>query len=318
MNNRIVGLIGLLLFWAGNLLAQNYAFKVLAVKGNVTLDSKPVKVGAIITDNQTLVVKEGSYLSLAHHSGKAIEVAPGTHKAKDLSARISSGNNSVTDKYIKFVVNELTQEDPEASTAARNRFQHMNKTGSVERDIAVSAVRTWLPLNSKLLGDQLLIKWSNVNPQPEELYEVKIFDLSEQLLFSKQTKEHQLLVDLAREKIANQSHLIVKVLPLDPTSGKARVNSEQLDGNVVIRLDAVTSKKLEAELLAIRKEFGEKSAIGKLAEANFFEENGFISEAIIAYEQALLLSGNASQYEALYKDFLTRNDFHPTKLTTTK
>lgn len=308
MDYRLIGAsFSLLLMCTWSALAQDYAFKVLATKGGNTIDGQPAKVGAKITDNQTVVVAEGAYLSLAHHSGKAIEVAAGSHKAKDLSSKIAQ-SSSMTNKYVKFVVNELTQEE-QSSAAARNRFQHMNKTGSVERDLAVSSVKLWLPLNSNIMGDQLLVKWSDGQPDAEALYLVQISDLSDQVLFSSLTKDNRMMVDLTSKALAEQPHLIVKVLPVDAASGKTKIPAQQIDGSVLVRPESETLLQLQNELKAIREEFGANSAMGKLAEANFFEENGMIAEALHAYETALQLSGQVPSYQELYNAFLVRNDF---------
>ncbi|WP_448520357.1 hypothetical protein [Rhodoflexus sp.] len=296
--------VALFFLLIGNAIAQDYAFKVLASKGTNTLDGQPIKVGFKITDNQTVFVPEGAYLSLAHHTGKAIEVAAGSHKVKDLSNKVVQ-QSSVTSKYAKFVVNELTQ--GEQSAAARNRFQHMNKIGSVERDLAVSSVRVWLPLNSTILSDQLLIRWSDV--QPNESYEVQVSDLSDQLLYSSRTREQHLLLDLKSEQLSGQPYLIVKVIPVDQASGKIKIGAEQIDGNILVRPQGEALTNLQRELAEIRKEFGNNSAIGKLIEANFFEENDMIAEALNAYESALAISGQTPQYEEMYQAFLIRNAF---------
>lgn len=287
--------------------AQDYAFKVLASKGNNTIDGQSIKVGTKISDNQTITVSEGAYLSLAHHSGKAIEVAAGSHKAKDLSGKIGQ-NTSMTSKYAKFVVNELTQ-DEQSAAAARNRFQHMNKTGSVERDLVVSSVKVWLPLNSMIIGEQLLLKWADPKADPSAVYQVQISDLSDQMLFSSQTKDQQMLINLAEEQLASQPHLIVKVLPVDATSGKVKITAEQIDGSILIKPEGTVLTELTKELADIRKEFGSTSAIGKLAEANFFEEKGLIADAVSAYETAIKISGNTPQYQEMYTAFLVRNAF---------
>lgn len=302
-------LIPLFFMFTWGAFAQTYAFKVLASKGSNTVDGKPIKVGEQITDNQVITVSEGAYLSLAHHSGKAVEVPSGVHKAKDLSGKVAQ-NQSITAKYAQFVVEELTQEEKSAA-AARNRFQHMNKTGSVERDIAVSSVRVWLPLNSTLAGEQLLIKWTDTGNNPKTAYQVQISDLSDKVLFSSRTQAKELLVNLASTGLKNEPHLIVKVLPVDPESGKLKVMPEQLDGNILVKPDNETAEKLQAQLAEIRKEFGKNSAMGKLAEANLFEENGMIADALAAYEQAIKLSGGVEQYQTLYRHFLQRNGLIP-------
>jgi len=287
--------------------AQDYTFKVLASKGSNTIDGKPAKVGIKITDNQTIKVSEGAYLSLVHHSGKAIEVVAGLHKAKELSSKIGQ-STTMTSKYAKFVVSELTQ-DEQSVAAARNRFQHMNKTGSVERDLIVSSVKVWLPMNSLIIGDKLLLKWSDTKAEPSTVYHVQVSDLSDEVLFTSQTKDQQLLINLTGGRLANQQHLIVKVLPVDASSGKLKVAAEQIDGCILIRPQGAVLTETTKELSEIRSEFGSNSAIGKLVEANLFEEKRMIADAIAAYEDAIRISGNALPYQELYNTFLIRNAF---------
>lgn len=289
--------------WAS---AQDYAFKVLASKGSNTVDNAPLKIGAKLKDSQTIKVASDSYLSLAHHSGKALEVAPGTHKIKELEAKVAQ-STSVNSKYADFVIKELTQSD-EGVAAAKNRFQHMNKTGSVVRDM--SLIATMLPVNTRMFGNQLVVRWymkDNSDANGEGNYKIMISDLSDNVIFTQQTQSTATTIDISKDpKLAEQQQLIVKVVPLDK-DGKERISAQAIVGNAIMRMSSEEMKELQNELQNITSKNQAPSALTKLIEARFFEEKELYADAIYAYEKAIELSDGTEQYKRIYEFFLDRN-----------
>ncbi len=293
----------------GTVSAQDYAFKVLGSKGHNTSGGASLKVGSKLTATQTLEVGDGSYLGLAYSNGKTIELTKkGTYKVQDLVTQVNS-SNSLASNYAKFVIDELTEAGSEG-IAAKNRFQHMNKTGSVKR--ALGSVATMLPSErSKIYGNNLVLKWylkDNVSFQDQiDRYKVQIFNLNDEVLYTGEFKDVQATIDLASNpKLLKESVLVCKVIPLSKEN-KELENSGTVDGDAIVRLDEGESKQISVELSSVTKD--SQSALGKLIEARFFEDKELYADAIHAYEEAIKISGGTEQFKKVYQFFLERNGF---------
>ncbi len=292
----------------GSAAAQDYAFKVLGSRGhNVVVGGASIKVGAKLTSNQTIEVGEGSYLGLAHNSGKTLELTKkGTYKVQDLTAQINS-SGSFTSNYTKFVVDELTEAGSDG-IAAKNRFQHMNKTGSVKRD--VGSVVPMLEAKQKIFGNILTLRWyikeGGIPKEAIDRYKVQLFNLSDDLLFVQEVKEDFAVIDLTKDKLAGENIIICKVTPLDK-NGQELEKTHTIDGVALTRLDNNESKQISVELSTISKET--QGALGKLIQARFFEDKELYADAIHAYEEAIKLSGGTEQFKKIYQFFLERNGF---------
>lgn len=288
--------------------AQDYAFKVLGSKGHNTVGGSTLKVGSKLTAVQTLEVGEGSYLGLAHSNGKTIELTKkGTYKVQDLIGQVNS-SGTLTSNYAKFVIDELTEAGSEG-VAAKNRFQHMNKTGSVKRD--VGAVRTMLPSSNKIFGNNLVLKWyikDGVTFESQiDKYKVQLFNLNDEILFATEVKEMQATIDLtANPKLSKEGVIIAKVIPMDK-NGKEFETAAMIDGDAISKLEENESKEITTQLVSINKD--NQGALGKLIEARFFEDKELYADAIHAYEEAIKISGGTEQFKKLYQFFLERNGF---------
>jgi hypothetical protein len=294
----------------GTVSAQDYAFKVLGSKGhNTTTGGSSLKVGSKITATQTLEVGEGSYLGLAHSNGKTIEITKkGTYKVQDLVAQVNS-SGSLASNYAKFVIDELTEAGSEG-IAAKNRFNHMNKTGSVKR--ALGSVATMLPAEkTKIFGNTLILKWylkDGVNFKDQvDKYKVQILNLNDEILFTGDFKEEQASIDLAANpKLSKEAVLVCKVYPLDKSGNS--LEGSAVDGDALVRLDESEVKEINTELVSITKD-NQATALGKLIEARFFEDKELYADAIHAYEEAMKMSGGTEQFRKFYQFFLERNGF---------
>jgi hypothetical protein len=298
-------LLIVLCVWSWPVLAQSYLFQVLAQKGNPTLDGATAKVGSRLVANQTLKVPAGAYLSLAHHSGKVLEVAPGSYQVKDLEAQLPKTTSS--SKYAEFVLNELT--NPTNNDAVvKNRTKHMKKTGAVVRSFA-APVETMLPMKTKIFGQVLVLRWYNLRDTAnaeKHTYKVLVSDLGEGLLYTQTTKEQSLQIDLTKQGLAKYEQLMFKVVPIGP-DGKEKAPLQMIDGNAIVRLQPAEVKTVREELEVIVGKGAQANAFAKLIEARYFEERELFADAIFAYEKAMEYSGRAEQYQRIYQFFLDRN-----------
>lgn len=313
MKIRFFAYCALFFLLIGSVSAQDYAFKVLGSKGhNVVIGGATLKVGAKLLATQSIEVGEGSYLGLAHNSGKTIELTKkGTYKVQDLVGQVNS-SGSLASNYAKFVIDELTEAGSDG-IAAKNRFNHMNKTGSVTRSLgSVVPMLSSDNDNNKIYGNVMTLKWylkeGSFPKENVDRYKVQVSNLSDDVLLVQEVKEEFLKIDLAQGKLFSEPILIFRVFALDK-NGKDLDNVPSIDGIAVRRLEQNESSQIEIELSTINKE--SQGALAKLIEARLFEEKALYADAIHAFEEAVKLSGGTEQFKKMYQFFLERNGFTP-------
>jgi hypothetical protein len=314
MKSKIVFFV-ICLFLFANAYAQNNIFKVLGVKGYVTINNVPVKVGSQIATNQIIKISGSSaYLNLSHNSlKKVIELTQaGTYKAQELEKQLKSSNESLEEKYYKWAVEEITKSKDD-KIASRNRFQHMNKTGSVERGNYLLMTNLWKDKEKnkiEVLGEKLFVRWMlrdsmEIKPAQIASYKILFYDLNEDLLFEQIVKDANAEIDLKNAKLAQADILMMKIVPLGK-NGEYLKSINQIDGEAIIKVDINKQRLVNAELEKIRKSKSTNTAFGKLMEARIFEEQELYVDAMTAYEQALKMSSEADSYLKLYNYFLER------------
>ena len=304
MNLKVFTLFSAILFACNITLAQDYAFKVLGSKGNPTSNGAVLKVGSKIMPTQLIVLGEGASLDLATPANKVVNLSKaGSYKAQDLVAQASSQKN-LTNDYAKYVISELTSDNDNAVTA-KNKFNHMNKTGSVKR--ATGMVVAMLPEKSKIYGNSIVLKWfvkDNLTlTEPIDRYKVELQNMEDKVLFSKEVTETNLTIDLNKEKIS-ETIMICRIYPIGKNGNS--LETAIVDGNMLVKTEDLEAREISAELVNISKSQN-SSSLSKLIEARFFEEKELYADAITSYEEALKLSESTEQYKRIYNLFLDRN-----------
>jgi hypothetical protein len=151
MKKTIVFVFAFLASFIG--LSQDYAFKILAVKGTTQVKSgsswQPIKTGLSLQPKDELKIEANSYLALVHKSGSPLQLKEqGTYKVADLASKVGPGN-SVVSKYTDFILSSNTAD------ARKNR---MAATGSVTRG---GEIKIFLPKGKSavFLNPSVLISW---------------------------------------------------------------------------------------------------------------------------------------------------------------
>jgi hypothetical protein len=295
--------------------AQPVAFTVTGVKGLAKADNSPLKIGAKIKNNQTVKLEQNSYLSLATTDNRVLEVtAKGAYSVTDLLTKVPK-KQSLSASYVEFVVDELTK-GSEDGIAAKNRFQHMNKTGSVKRDINMGAnsgkksyqfsfliEKIEAPDHGLLLfGNTLDIDWAVVQDASAEkinAYEVEILNLEEVSIFSQTVNQPSISIDLSMIDLKNQEGILFRVTPLN-SMGEAW-DASRYDLMINLLNDA------QKQEVAAKLPKG-NTPMMKLAEAKFLEDQKYYLDAIYAYKQAIKMGNNDPIYETLYYRFWLRHE----------
>ncbi|MEQ8425383.1 MAG: hypothetical protein RIA63_11785, partial [Cyclobacteriaceae bacterium] len=154
-NSKLILVFGLI-FSFSIASGQDYAFKVLANKGNNEVKNgeswQAIKTGASLKSADEVRLADNAYLGLIHKSGKPLEVKEaGPYKVADLAAKVEGGGTSVLNKYTDFIL---------SSNSAEAKKNRLSATGAVHRGL--EDIKVFLPENqySGVFSKKAIINWS--------------------------------------------------------------------------------------------------------------------------------------------------------------
>jgi len=293
--------IAMLLLAAQTATSQDYIFRVLANKGTNqvkkagTSEAASLKTGEKLNSGDQIIAVSGSYIGLVHRTGKTMEIrTPGTHNISDLEGKVSKGTSSVANRYMNFVMNKMNADDGNVNA---NYRRNSNVTGAVSRATGSVAVRLLLKDSknpNKVYGEVATIRWEGSEETTNYLITVKnVFD---EVLYSVETTDTKISLDFSNEKLANERFVIVNVMDKDNESLKSRDYGIQ-------RLSPDEAKTVETKLSELSSEVADESSLDKLVYASFFEENNLYLDALTKYEEAVELSPEVEDFQAIYDEF---------------
>lgn len=276
---------------AGNLSAQEYAFKVLINKGENEVKAgnswTPIKVGARLDSGDELKISPNGYVGLVHVTGKPLEVKDaGQHKVVDLSARVSQGS-SVLNKYTDFILS--TNEEKQNNLTA---------TGSVYR--GGDEIKVYLPKSQHavIFNDEIAISWSR---EPKtSVYIVRFKSMFGDELERLEVRDTTLTLDLNGAKFANEDNILVEV----SSKTNPRKASEPW---MLKKLSTADKRRINAALSEIADQTREQTALNQLLLAGFYESHALLIDAATAYQRAIRLAPSVPQFRADYAAFIERN-----------
>jgi len=279
----------LLVTISASLYAQDYAFKVMANKGNNEIKSgdvwMPLKAGSSLKLTDELKLAENSYIGLIHVTGKPLELRKaGNHKVAELASNIVGGS-SVVNKYTDFIL----------SSNAENKKNRLSATGAVHRATDNAAIKVVLPETQRasLFNPQMVLTWEDTKAQGP--YEVILKDMFEEVFAKFETPETTYKVDLSSYK--GKDNFLVEVR----SKNNVKVASKTY---TVKRLTSADQQKISGMLNELQPIVAEPSAVNYAVLASFYEENQLFIDAIAAWEEAVKLE---EAYRETYHDFLVRN-----------
>lgn len=290
-------MIGALLMSLSVVFGQNdYAFKVLANKGSNEVKSgdswTAIKTGASLNPNDELKLSDNSYIALVHNTGKPLELKkPGTYKVSDLSSSVSQQGSGVLTKYTDFIL---------SSNSAEAKKNRLSATGAVHRG-GLDQVKVYLPenQNADVFNTTAIINWEpwkNGGP-----YVVTFSNLFGDELAKVETPETTAQVNLANPEFANESAIIVEVRAKSDERSKS-------ENHLIKKMAPAMQDKIKKELADFGPDFmTAESAANKILLAAFYEQNKLFIDAITAYEQAITMAPDVTQFKEDYEEFLFRN-----------
>jgi hypothetical protein len=254
---------------------QEYAFRVLANKGTNEVKSgdtwAPLKTGASLKKGDELKLSSNGYVGLVHNTGKPMEVKQaGAVTVAELETKVGVGGTSVISKYTDFI---LSSNSPESK---KNR---LSATGAVHRAPDEAPIKLMLPENqhSGIYNSVAVISWDGSKVDGPYV----VIDLSDPRF----ANVNAILVEVSSKsdpKLLSKPHMIKKLAPIEQDKVKTSLN--EIIGHV-----------------------SEQTALNKLILAGFYEENNLFIDAIAAYEDAIKLAPEVSDYKDAYEEFLLRH-----------
>lgn len=295
-------LMFLSLLMAGNIVAQDYVFKVLANKGTNTVstsgsDWKAVKTGSTLKVGDQVKVGDGSYLGLVHSSGRTYEIkTAGVHKVNDIASALSSNKSSVASKYADFVMNKMNQSEEDIN---RNHRNYLSATGAVTRG-ANSPIKLFLPSSVDVYSDQASIKWTEVEDVTDASYKITIYNMFDEVVMEQETADLSTVIDFSDEKLAGERMVIVKVSLSDDET----VESSKY---AIKRLDLTSNEAIVVELEELEEMTAEETAMNMLIMASFYEQNNLLVDALTYYQKAMDLAPEVDIFRHAYEQFVVSN-----------
>jgi hypothetical protein len=273
---------------------QDYAFKVLANKGNNEVKSgaswQPLKTGASLGNGDELKLEANAYVGLIHKNGKPLEIKnAGSYKVADLVKEMS-GESSVLAKYTDFIL----------SSNAENKKNRLSATGAVHRATENAAISVMLPDNqyTAVFGSTAVINWDGTTVAGP--YVVTVKDLMDLEISKIETPETTVTLDLSDPKIAAVPAILVEVSSkADPKQASKRY--------VIKKLPPAEREKIKGDYNEIVIDVEEPSALNHYLLAKFYEQNNLYIDAIASYEAAVKMAPEVETYKEAYEDFLLTN-----------
>jgi hypothetical protein len=303
---QLIALIGVITIIAGTAMAQsssgtqNYAFRVLASKGNttVTRDSnswKALKAGGQLTKDDKIRLADDSFLGLVHANGRTLELkTPGTYAVSELIARMGTGSSSINQRYVDFVINEMTKDDREDVT--KNRHRNMGIEGKVERG---DGLQLLIPEETIVISANSMVKWYPAGQTGTYMLTVK--DMFGEILYAATTPDTALLIDFSTSKFTSDDNLFTVEVALKESAAMA---SRPYGVRKLSGAEATTLQKNIQSIIAGEEE----SSLVKLFQAMYYEENKLYLDAVNSYEQAIRMQPGVDDYKRAYRQFLLRHN----------
>lgn len=281
----------LTIFAFGTISAQEYTFRVLINKGQNSVRAGnqwvPVKVGASLNSSDELKISQNGYMGLVHRSGKPLEVKEvGQHKIVDLAAKITEGS-SVLSKYTDFIL-----------SAKSDKKTNLTVTGAVHRGAGEIKVYLPKPQQAIVFNDAVTIAWAE--KAKTSGYIVQFNSMFGDELDRHEVRDTILSINLGGEKFANEDNIVLKII----SGNDPKILSEDF---VLKKVSAADRQRIQSAMRDISPLVQEKNALNMLYLASFYEDNGLLIDASTAYQEAIKLAPQVTDYEDAYRQFVLRN-----------
>jgi tetratricopeptide (TPR) repeat protein len=313
--------------------AQEPDFRILGIKGSVDFQSKSgswksIKTGDQLTKNDKIKVGVNSYLGMVHSTGRTVEIKKeGTFNIAKLSKEVSSFKSSTSQRFAKFVIDEISS--GKELLAEKKYKRSMQLTGAVERaegenitytgtlsaltgsnlneysalneavDFLIKTdknyIRVKYPRASYFLDDNIDFVW--YKNSTVSVYEYKIIDINNNIVYSKKTSDTTININLNDIKLVKGLNYYWYVQSDNIKSDQFCINRindydrKRIDDDIEPLLDATAKGDDAASFIIL---------------ASVYEDENIKNRAIDAYERALSNEPDVEGYKTLYARYLSR------------
>ncbi|MCL5029191.1 MAG: hypothetical protein M1480_09245 [Bacteroidetes bacterium] len=276
------------------ILAQENNFKVLAIKGEILIDSDNTNLwhnltlGSEITGSEKIKLNNNSYLGLAFSPGGTLELKrPGEYNYSQLMYFINLDHRSVNRKFSDFVFNELTKKI--------GLIKEMKSAGAVIR-LRPNGIPVAVPFSSYTIDSVINFKWHPVSNSSNYIF--KLINCSNRTIFMKELSDTSLSVNLNSLYLASDSAYRWYVYDF-------RNPSISSDTNCIIKYSQNKIESIKDSLIELNKTLGsEPSALNQVIYSEFYQRNQLNIDALQALENATALEPSVDVYDSMLNDFL--------------
>ncbi len=305
---RNLALIAFLLI--GNLAYSQggFVFKVLANKGanqvkRATGTTEGLKTGATLKTGDQIIAANGAYIGLMHKTGKTLEIKEsGVIKVNDLEKKVAALKTSVTSRYAQYVMNKINEEE---GGVRKNYRSSMNATGATTRGNEGN-IALVLPIVDEKKFDvynaEVFLRWLKPAETSEEVtYVVTVKNIFNEVLYSTETDQTMVKLNLDDEAMTNESNLYIVKVELKSNS---EISSEEY---AIQRVQLDEAPEVKSELETLLAEVDQATPMGKVIMATFYDENNLVLDAMVSYEKLVKENPEVVDFKDLYKEFLAKN-----------
>ena len=296
MKTSIITLFIFILFSVSNQVFSQENFSILSISGKCQIErngkwDEQITRHSKINSGDRIKLNKNSYLLLANSATKTIELKePRIYNLKEISVNLKSDNSTIMTRLIKVVNDKISSSGDVLGRSERD----MTEGGRTSRGIRSIDLKT--PAKIYSFSTKQELKWEKQNGDP--VYDIKIYDPANKLVFSKDLNKNTFQVDLQKMNLAKG---VIYSWVVGCTVNHSMIESET--GSFSFLTDSKITE-IKSSIATIESQFpAKKSAIGKIYAATYLEENFVIREALKYYEQACKLQPKVSEYKNLLKAF---------------
>ncbi len=275
--------------------AQGNLFRVMVcnnsfVQGDTLLAFDHLKAG------QSITIKEDGYVALIHTSGVPLELKDvGIYKIDSLSKSLTSKGTSFSAKYSEYLLNNFA--DKVESEKSYDQVGGVTRGGPYK-------IYVYSPANFKVVaGIPIDIHWKAA--EPTDTYEFSLMDLSDEVLFNKETTKTFVEVDFGELPIEASKHYILKVYSKEK---QKEIYSRKIRIDVVSESEASELIQLHDQVVA---EINQRSAFDNMMLASFYDSKGLSIYAASCLHHAVELEPKVKDFEKAYRKYLGMNGMLP-------
>ncbi len=262
--------------------AQN--FNVISVVGKATkADGTAIVPNMVLKSSDKIKLDPNSVLGMIYNQNKAVELKAGSHDLLTVEKNVIAKKQDFSSKYLTKVVNQ--------TTALGNISTLTAKNGTVVLNSPFSNVS---PLNGSNVLNDVKFTWTSPIISPKS-YNFFIKNAAGTEVFKKEVTTNSITLKLSDIKlVVNEKYTWFVSTDKGSTS--------PFDFKV---LAPVFAMKVNSDISKIKSELNDSPQLQKMTIAQYYEDNGMLSEAAILYAE-LAKENDSETFRQTYSSFLNR------------